>query len=107
MSDVGLSKACRRAAFILPARRYWAKTEAKRPKRPKPPTQTIPIEFSVLDIQKAELSVEKKVKPEPSLVTVPVELVDAHSELDKWLSAARKAEVVRGAGYPRLMQQPR
>jgi len=97
VSDVGLSKACRRAGVILPARGYWAKAEAKRPKRPKPPTQTIPIEFSVLDIQKAELSVEKKVKSEPSLVTVPVELADAHPEVEKWLSAARKAKVVDGA----------
>lgn len=97
VSDVGLSKACRRAGTILPARGYWAKPEAKRPKRPKPPTQTIPIEFSVLDIQKAQLDVEKRVKIEPLLVTVPAELVGPHPEVRKWLSAARTAKVVDGA----------
>ncbi|RML88192.1 hypothetical protein [Pseudomonas savastanoi] len=97
VSDVGLSKACRRAGIVLPARGYWAKSEAKRPKRPKPPTQTIPIEFSVLDIQQTRLDVNKRVKPEPLLVTVPTELVDAHPEVGKWLSAARKAKVVDGA----------
>ncbi|WP_085582983.1 MULTISPECIES: hypothetical protein [unclassified Pseudomonas] len=97
VSDVGLSKACRKAGIILPARGHWAKPEAKRPQRPKPPAQTDLIEFSVLDIQKAQLGVEMRVKPEPLLVAVPTELVEPHPHVKKWLSAARKAKMVEGA----------
>lgn len=97
VSDVGLSKACRKAGITLPTRGHWAKPELKRPRRPKPPVSTTPITFHVLDIQKpAKPKPENPVK-DPSTLLVPTELVDPHPLVKKWLTASRKAKELNGA----------
>ena len=97
VSDVGLSKACRKAGITLPTRGHWAKPELKRPRRPKPPVSTTPITFHVMDIQKpAKPKPENPVK-DPSTLLVPTELVDPHPLVKKWLTASRKAKELNGA----------
>ncbi|NIE77170.1 hypothetical protein F3J45_22275 [Pantoea sp. Ap-967] len=97
VSDVGLSKACRKAGITLPTRGHWAKPETKRPRRPKPPASNIPITFHVHDIQnQANPKPENPVK-DPSTLIVPTELVDPHPLVRKWLSAAKKAKELNGA----------
>jgi len=49
VSDLGLTKACRKAGVPLPPRGYWAEQPSRRPARPKPPTETGSISFQVLD----------------------------------------------------------
>lgn len=97
ISDVGLSKACRKAGITLPTRGHWAKPALKRPRRPKPPASITPITFHVLDVQKAA-----KLKPEnplkdPSTLIVPMELFDPHPLVTKWLAASKKAKELNGA----------
>ncbi|MHB0783876.1 hypothetical protein [Pseudomonas sp. NBRC 111132] len=97
VSDVGLSKACRKAGITLPTRGHWAKPASKRPRRPKPPASTTPITFHVLDVQKAaKLKPENPVK-DPSTLIVPTELSDPHPLVKKWLAAAKKAKVLNSA----------
>ncbi|WP_063914679.1 hypothetical protein [Pseudomonas sp. p21] len=76
VSDVGLSKACRKAGVTLPTRGHWAKLESKRPKRPKLPVSTIPITFHVLDIQKTDKPKPESPVKDPSTLIVPTELVN-------------------------------
>ncbi len=96
VSDVGLSKACRKAGITLPTRGHWAKPESKRPRRPKPPASTTPITFHVLDIQKSgRPKLETPVK-DPSTLIVPTELVDPHPLVKKWLAVAKKAKELNG-----------
>lgn len=97
VSDVGLSKACRKAGITLPTRGHWAKPALKRPRRPKPPAFTTPITFHVLDVQKAvKLKPENPVKDRSTLI-VPTELSDPHPLVTKWLAAAKKAKELNGA----------
>ncbi|WP_194787545.1 hypothetical protein [Pseudomonas sp. UFMG81] len=97
VSDVGLSKACRKAGITLPTRGHWAKPASKRPRRPKPPASTTPITFHVLDVQKAaKLKPENPVK-DPNTLIVPTELSDPHPLVKKWLAAAKKAKELNGA----------
>ena len=53
VSDVAIAKACRRYGIPTPARGFWAKSEMKRPKRPKlPPSKegvSESVTFNVLD----------------------------------------------------------
>ncbi|WP_117139597.1 hypothetical protein [Pseudomonas amygdali] len=97
VSDVGLSKACRKAGITLPARGHWAKPESKRPRRPKPPVSTIPITFYVLDIPKSEKPKPQSPFKDLDTLIVPTELVDPHPFVSKWLAAAKKAKELNGA----------
>lgn len=97
VSDVGLSKACRKAGITLPTRGHWAKPESKRPKRPKLPVSSIPITFHVLDIQKTDKPRRESPVKDPSTLIVPTELVNPHPLVKKWLAAAKKAKELNGA----------
>lgn len=97
VSDVGLSKACRKAGITLPARGHWAKPVSKRPRRPKPPASTTPITFHVLNIEKAARLRPENVIKDPKILIVPTELSDPHPLVQKWLGAARKAKELNSA----------
>ncbi|MBV4540100.1 hypothetical protein [Pseudomonas vlassakiae] len=97
VSDVGLSKACRKAGITLPTRGHWAKPVSERPRRPKPPASTTPVTFHVLNVEKAaKLRPENLVK-DPKMLIVPTELSDPHPLVKKWLSAASKAKELNSA----------
>ncbi|MEN5107236.1 hypothetical protein ABE521_00015 [Pseudomonas sp. TWI672] len=97
VSDVGLSKACRKAGITLPTRGHWAKPALKRPRRPKPPASTTPVTFHVLNVEKvARLRPENVIK-DPKILIVPTELSDPHPLVQKWLGAARKAKELNSA----------
>lgn len=97
VSDVGLSKACRKAGITLPTRSHWAKPAPKRPRRPKPPTSITPITFHVLNVEKAVRLKPENVVKDPKILIVPTELSDPHPLVKKWLSAARKAKELNSA----------
>lgn len=98
VSDVGLSKACRKAGIPLPSRGYWAKQPAKRPAKPKPPMDTGPISFKVLD--RTSLPPQKPVAVRTSLPSllpvVPQTLKDPHLLVVKWLKHAQSAKTHEG-----------
>lgn len=97
VSDVGLSKACRKAGITLPARGHWAKPVSKRPRRPKPPASTTPVTFHVLNVEKAARLRPENVIKDPKILIVPTELSDPHPLVQKWLGAARKAKELNSA----------
>ncbi|MBF8644603.1 hypothetical protein [Pseudomonas pudica] len=97
VSDVGLSKACRKAGITLPTRGHWAKPISKRPRRPKPPASTTPITFHVLNVEKAVRLKPENVIKDPRILIVPKELSDPHPLVNKWLGAARKAKELNSA----------
>ncbi|GJB84956.1 hypothetical protein [Pseudomonas putida] len=97
VSDVGLSKACRKAGITLPARGHWAKPVSKRPRRPKPPASTTPVTFHVLNVEKASRLRPENVIKDPRILIVPTELSDPHPLVKKWLGAARKAKELNSA----------
>lgn len=97
VSDVGLSKACRKAGITLPARGHWAKPVSKRPRRPKPPASTTPVTFHVLNVEKAARLRPENVIKDPTMLIVPTELTDPHPLVLKWLGAARKAKELNSA----------
>lgn len=97
VSDVGLSKACRKAGITLPTRGHWAKPISKRPRRPKPPAATTPITFHVLNVEKAARLRPENVIKDPKILIVPMELSDPHPLVKKWLGAARKAKEFNSA----------
>ncbi|WMY87533.1 hypothetical protein QR297_12055 [Pseudomonas shirazica] len=97
VSDVGLSKACRKAGITLPTRGHWAKPVSKRPRRPKPPASTTPVTFHVLNVEKAARLRPENVIKDPKILIVPTELSDPHPLVKKWLSAARKAKELSNA----------
>jgi len=97
VSDVGLSKACRKAGITLPTRGHWAKPISKRPRRPKPPASTTPITFHVLNVEKAVRLKPENVIKDPKILIVPKELSDPHPLVNKWLGAARKAKELNSA----------
>lgn len=92
VSDVGLSKACRKAGITLPTRGHWAKPVSKRPRRPKPPASTTPVTFHVLKAEKATRLRPENIIKDPTMLIVPTELTDPHPLVRKWLDAARKAK---------------
>lgn len=98
VSDVGLSKACRKAGIPLPSRGYWAKQPAKRPAKPKPPMETGQISFKVLD--RTSLPPQKPVAVKTSLPSlhpvVPRTLKDPHLLVVKWLKHAQSAKTHEG-----------
>jgi len=97
VSDVGLSKACRKAGITLPTRGHWAKPVSKRPRRPKPPASTTPITFHVLNVEKAVRLRPENVIKDPKILIVPTELSDPHPLVKKWLGTARKAKEFNSA----------
>ncbi|HGM5583844.1 TPA: hypothetical protein ACKP2Y_000126 [Pseudomonas putida] len=97
VSDVGLSKACRKAGITLPTRGHWAKPFSKRPRRPKPPASTTPVTFHVLNVEKAARLRPENVIKDPKILIVPMELSDPHPLVKKWLGAARKAKELNNA----------
>lgn len=97
VSDVGLSKACRKAGITLPTRGHWAKPAPKRPRRPKPPASTTPITFHVLNVEKAARLKPENVVKDPKMLSVPMELSDPYPLVKKWLGAARKAKELNSA----------
>jgi len=97
VSDVGLSKACRKAGITLPTRGHWAKPAPKHPRRPKPPVSTTPITFHVLNVEKAVRLKPENVVKDPKMLIVPTELSDPHPLVKKWLGAARKAKELNNA----------
>ncbi|MCO1623719.1 hypothetical protein [Pseudomonas putida] len=97
VSDVGLSKACRKAGITLPTRGHWAKPAPKRPRRPKPPASTTPVTFHVLNVEKAARLRPENVIKDPKILIVPTELSDPHPLVKKWLDAARKAKELNSA----------
>ncbi|SUD69745.1 Uncharacterised protein [Pseudomonas putida] len=97
VSDVGLSKACRKAGITLPTRGHWAKPVSKRTRRPKPPASTTPVTFHVLKAEKATRLRPENVIKDPAMLIVPTELSDPHPLVKKWLSAARKAKELNSA----------
>ncbi|HHJ1297398.1 MULTISPECIES: hypothetical protein [Pseudomonas] len=97
VSDVGLSKACRKAGIALPTRGYWAKPVSKRPRRPMPPASTTPVTFHVLNVEKAARLKPENVVKDPKMLIVPTELSDPHPLVKKWLGAARKAKELNSA----------
>ncbi|WP_409283046.1 hypothetical protein [Pseudomonas putida] len=97
VSDVGLSKACRKAGITLPTRGHWVKPVSKRPRRPKPPASTTPVTFHVLNVEKAARLRPENVIKDPKILIVPTELSDPHPLVKKWLGAARKAKELNSA----------
>jgi hypothetical protein len=97
VSDVGLSKACRKAGITLPTRGHWAKPASKRTRRPKPPASVTPVTFHVLNVEKAARLRPENVIKNPKMLIVPTELSDPHPLVKKWLGAARKAKDLNNA----------
>ncbi|MBX6689174.1 hypothetical protein I8746_06145 [Pseudomonas sp. USTB-Z] len=97
VSDVALSKACRKAGILLPRRGHWAKTVEKRPKRPTPPDSAESITFRVLDRSVFPPAPPKApARPNPSKLNVPTNLADPHPLVREWLRAVRAAEDFEG-----------
>lgn len=98
VSDVGLSKACRKAGVALPTRGHWAKPTAKRPRKPKPPATNETIRFRVLDPTLIAHSSTPVPIPATDRISVqaPHELINPHPLVRKWLIGVRKAKASDG-----------
>lgn len=97
VSDVALSKACRKAGILLPRRGHWGKTIEKRPKRPTPPDSAESITFRVLDRSVFPPAPPKAPgRPHSSKLNVPTKLTDPHPLVREWLQAVRVAEDFEG-----------
>jgi hypothetical protein len=99
ISDVALSKACRKAGLALPSRGHWAKSVSKRPGKPKPPTDERPITFTVLDRSTLPVRSAAPVQPKAvrSVIEVPHTLLAPHPLVSKWLKCFNVAK--RHEGY--------
>lgn len=99
ISDVALSKACRKAGLALPPQGHWTKPVSKRPSKPVPPTDERPIRFTVLD--RSTLPVRSTVPAQPkvvrSAIEVPHTLLAPHSLVTKWMKCVNAAK--RHEGY--------
>ncbi|MFA7894881.1 hypothetical protein [Pseudomonas putida] len=96
VSDVALSKACRKAGISLPRRGHWAKPEAKRPPKPEPPNAVESITFRVLDRSLLPPAPPKPSIQKPTKLTVPAQLTNPHPLVRKWLQAVKDAKDVEG-----------
>lgn len=98
ISDVALSKACRKAGLALPSRGHWAKPASKRLGKPKPPTDERPITFTVLD--RSTLPVRSTVPAQPkavrSAIEVPHTLLAPHALVTKWMKCVNAAKTHEG-----------
>ncbi|MDI1330903.1 hypothetical protein [Pseudomonas sp.] len=99
ISDVALSKACRKAGLPLPPRGHWAKPVSKRPRKPKPPTDERPLTFTVLDRSTLPVRSAAPVQPKAvrSVIEVPHILLAPHPLVSKWLKCVNAAK--RHEGY--------
>lgn len=98
VSDVGLSKACRKAGIPLPSRGHWAKQLPKRPPKPKPPVDAGVISFKVLDrtFLPPQKTAAKKIGPPSVPPVVPRILKDPHPLVAKWLKHVQFARAHEG-----------
>ncbi|MBV7549863.1 hypothetical protein KW849_26625 [Pseudomonas sp. PDM26] len=98
ISDVALSKACRKAGVALPPRGHWAKPVSKRPGKPKPPVGGQPISFRVLDRSTLPVQSAAPVKPKAirSTIEVPHTLLAPHPLVIKWLKCVKAAKTHEG-----------
>ncbi|MBV7510066.1 hypothetical protein [Pseudomonas sp. PDM25] len=98
ISDVALSKACRKAGLTLPPRGHWAKPIFKRPSKPNPPTNEHPISFTVLDRTTLPVRSADPVQPKAvrSAIEVPHTLLAPHSLVSKWLKCVYTAKPHEG-----------
>ncbi|MHC8392676.1 hypothetical protein ACYZT8_03255 [Pseudomonas sp. LB3P93] len=98
ISDVALSKACRKAGLALPPRGHWAKPVSKRPGKPKPPVGGQSISFRVLDRSTLPLQNAAPIKPKTirSTIEVPHTLLAPHPLVIKWLKCVKSAKIHEG-----------
>lgn len=98
VSDVGLSKACRKAGIALPPRGHWARPVSKRPGKPNPPVSGQPIIFRVLDRSTLPLQNAAPIKPKAtrSTIEVPHTLLTPHPLVIKWLKCVKAAKTHEG-----------
>jgi len=98
ISDVALSKACRKAGLSLPSRGHWAKPVSKRPGKPKPPVGGQPISFRVLDRSTLPAQSAAPIKPKAirSTIEVPHTLLAPHPLVIKWLKCVKAAKTHEG-----------
>jgi len=98
ISDVALSKACRKAGLALPSRGHWAKPVSKRPGKPKPPSDERPITFTVLDRSTLPVRSAAPVQPKAvrSVIEVPHTLLAPHPLVSKWLKCVNVAKPHEG-----------
>ncbi len=98
ISDVALSKACRKAGVALPPRGHWAKPVSKRPGKPKPPVGGQPISFRVLDRSTLPVQSAAPIKPKAirSTIEVPHTLLAPHPLVIKWLKCVKAAKTHEG-----------
>jgi hypothetical protein len=98
VSDVGLSKACRKAGIALPPRGHWAKPVSKRPGKPNPPVSGQPIIFRVLDRSTLPLQNAAPINPKAtrSTIEVPHTLLAPHPLVIKWLKCVKAAKTHEG-----------
>ncbi len=94
VSDVALSKACRRVGIPLPGRGHWAKSEGNRPKQPRMPKYTGrgsgDVTFTALDPEAFRLS--RKAEDAVPRMSVPTRLVDPDVLIASTIRAAEKAK---------------
>ena len=98
ISDVALSKACRKAGLALPPRGHWAKPVSRRPSKPAPPLSDSPIIFKVLDRKTLPVSFNAPVQPKTvrSAIKVPHVLVEPHPLVVKWMKCVKAAKPREG-----------
>lgn len=98
ISDVALSKACRKAGIALPPRGHWAKPASKRPGKPQPPIAGQPISFRVLDRSTLPFQNAAPIKPKAtrSTIEVPHTLLTPHPLVIKWLKCVKEAKTYEG-----------
>ena len=98
ISDVALSKACRKAGIALPPRGHWAKPASKRPGKPQPPIVGQPISFRVLDRSTLPFQNAAPIKPKAtrSTIEVPHTLLTPHPLVIRWLKCVKAAKIHEG-----------
>ncbi|WP_223507689.1 hypothetical protein [Pseudomonas sp. BF-B-25] len=98
ISDVALSKACRKAGIALPSRGHWAKPVSKRPGKPKSPVGGQPISFRVMDRSTLPAQSAAPIKPKAirSTIEVPHTLLAPHPLVIKWLKCVKAAKLHEG-----------
>jgi hypothetical protein len=98
VSDVALSKACRKAGIPLPTRGHWAKPESKRPSKPKRPSMGKGVSFDVLDRTgfPVKSAIEVRGHPAPPPIEVPSVLSDPHVLVATWLKSVKSEKTNEG-----------
>lgn len=98
ISDVALSKACRKAGIALPSRGHWARPVSKRPGKPKPPVDGQSISFRVLDRSTLPAQSAAPIKPKAirSNIEIPHTLLAPHPLVIKWFKCVKAAKTHEG-----------